>query len=248
MVEGVGGAPFHQAGASSPMQTLVMIPGLGSDGAVWRPTIAALGSAAACTVGDTLSDPTLPKMAHRILAQAPGRFALAGVSMGGMVAMEILKAAPDRVTRLALVDTNARPDTLAQKAYRKATNLAVGASGHFRMLAERSLPSLLHPDAPQDVRDEMIEMSVRVGADAYVRQNRAVAARQDLRPVLGGITVPTAVIVGEEDRLTPLAMSQEIHALMPGSTLHVIPGCGHLPPMEAPGVMAALLVDWLARS
>ena len=91
-------------------------------------------------------------------------------------------------------------------------------------------------------------MSVRVGPDAYVRQNRAVAARQDLRPVLGGIAVPTAVIVGEEDRLTPLAMSQEIHALTPGSTLHVIPGCGHLPPIEAPGVMAALLVDWLARS
>ena len=229
------------------MQTLVMIPGLGSDGAVWRRTVAALGSDAACTIGDTLSDPTLPKMAQRILAQAPPRFALAGVSMGGMVALELLKLAPDRVTRLALVDTNARPDTLAQKAYRRTANLAVRALGDFRKLAERSLPSLLHPDAPQDVRDEMVEMSVRVGPEAYVRQNRAVAARRDLRLVLAGIAVPTAVIVGEEDRLTPLAMSQEIHALTPSSTLHVVPDCGHLPPIEAPDAMAALLAKWLGR-
>ena len=240
--------PFHQAGAFSPMQTIIMIPGLGSDGAVWRRTIAALGSDnAACTSGDTLSDPTLPKMAQRILAQAPPRFALAGVSMGGMVAMEIVKLAPDRVTRLALVDTNARPDTLAQKAYRRAANLAVGV-GDYRALAERSLPSLLHPDAPQDVRDEMVEMSVRVGPKAYVRQNRAVTARKDLRPVLATIAVPTTVIVGEEDRLTPVELSQEIHALTPGSTLHVIPGCGHLPPIEAPDAMAALLTEWMARS
>ena len=90
-------------------------------------------------------------------------------------------------------------------------------------------------------------MSVRVGPKAYVRQNRAVTARKDLRPVLAGIAVPTAVIVGEEDRLTPLAMSQEIHALTPGSTLHVIPACGHLPPIEAPEALAALLAEWLAR-
>ena len=229
------------------MQTLVMIPGLGSDAAVWRRTIAALGSAATCTVGNSLTDSTLPKIAERILAQAPPRFALAGVSMGGMVALEVLKLAPDRVTRLALVDTNARPDTLAQKAYRRAANLAVGAVGDFRMLAELSLSSLLHPDAAQDVRDEMVEMSLRVGPETYVRQNRAVSGRKDLRPVLPTIAVPTAVIVGKEDRLTPLAMSQEIHALTPGSTLHVIPACGHLPPIEAPEATAALLAEWLER-
>ena len=191
---------------------------------------------------------TLPKMAARILEQSPPHFALTGVSMGGMVAMEIVKLAPDRVTRLALVDTNARSDTLAQKGYRRAANLAVGALGDFRTLAEHSLSSLLRPDAPQDVRDEMVEMSVRVGPEAYVRQNRAVAARKDLRPLLAGITVPTAVIVGEEDRLTPLEMSQEIHALTPGSTLHVISGCGHLPPIEAPDALAGLLREWLVRS
>src|ERR1700761_5462200 len=99
-------------------QTLVLIPGLGSDGAVWRRTIAALGDDTDCLVGDTLRDGTLPDMARRILAQAPPRFALAGVSMGGMVALELMKLAPERVTHLALVDTNARPDGLGQKAYR----------------------------------------------------------------------------------------------------------------------------------
>ena len=247
MVEGVDREPCDQGGDLLPMQTLILIPGLGSDGAVWRRTIAALETDASCIVGDTLSDPTLPKMAKRILALAPPRFALAGVSMGGMVAMEILKLAPERVTRLALVDTNARADTLTQKAYRRAANLAVGALGDYRALAERSLSSLIHPDAPQDVRDEMVEMSVRVGPQAYVRQNRAVTARKDLRPVLAGIAVPTAVIVGEQDRLTPLAMSLEIQALTPGSTLHVIPDCGHLPPIEKPEAMAALLREWLAQ-
>jgi len=229
------------------MQTLILIPGLGSDAAVWRRTITALGDEATCLVGDTLSDPTLPKMAERILAQAPPTFALAGVSMGGMVALEIMKIAPERVTRLALVDTSARPDRVGQKVYRGLSNLVVGLTGDFRRLAERSLPSLIHPQAPQDVRDDLVEMSVRVGAKVYVRQNRAVTAREDLRPVLSGITIPTAVIVGEEDRLTPLPMSREIHALTPGATLHIIPNCGHLPPIEKPQAMAALFKAWLAR-
>jgi pimeloyl-ACP methyl ester carboxylesterase len=228
------------------MQPLVLIPGLGSDGTVWRRTIAALSDAASCVVGDTLNDTSLPKMAERILTQGPPTFALAGVSMGGMVAMEIMKLAPERVTRLALVDTNARPDTLAQKAYRSASNLAVGALD-FRKLAEQSVSALIHPRAEQDVRAELVEMSMRVGAEAYVRQNHAVAAREDLRPVLSAITVPTVVVVGQEDRLTPPEMSEEIHNLTPGSTLHVIPDCGHLPPIEKPQAMAAVLKAWLAQ-
>jgi pimeloyl-ACP methyl ester carboxylesterase len=228
------------------MPTLLLIPGLGSDSAIWRRTIVALGDAAICQVGDTLRDQTLPKMAARILAQAPKTFAVAGVSMGGMVAMEIMKLAPERVSRLALVDTNARPDTLAQKAYRTASNFVVSSGADFQRLAERSLPSLIHPDAAQDVRDEMVAMSVRVGAEAYVRQNRAVMARKDLRPVLTGISIPTAVIIGEEDRLTPMAMSQEINGLIPGSTLHVISDCGHLPPIEKPEALAAILRTWIA--
>ena len=229
------------------VQTLVLVPGLGSDAAVWRRTIAALGDEVHCLVGDTLSDDTLPGMARRILDQAPRSFVLAGVSMGGMVSLEMMKIAPERMTRLALVDTNARPDTIARKAFRRFANLVVAMTGDFRRPVERSLASLVHPATPGDVRAELIEMGVRVGAKTYIRQNRAVSARGDLREVLPSIAVPTAVIVGQDDRLTPVALSREMHALTPGSTIHVIPDCGHLPPIEKPTVLAALLRQLLER-
>jgi pimeloyl-ACP methyl ester carboxylesterase len=228
-------------------QTLVLVPGLGSDVAVWRRTIATLGDDYLCLVGDTLSDDSLQGMARRILDQAPRSFALAGVSMGGMVALEMMKAAPDRVTQLALVDTNARPDTFRQKIYRRLANAAVGATKDFNRLAQRNLGSLVHPSTAKDVRAELVEMSARVGAKTYIRQNRAVTARGDLRKVLPNIAIPTAVIVGQDDQMTPVALSQEIHTLAPGSTLHVIPDCGHLPPIEKPEIMAALLKALLAR-
>jgi pimeloyl-ACP methyl ester carboxylesterase len=229
------------------MRTLVMIPGLGSDGAVWRRTVAALGDRVECLIGDTHSDDTLAGMARRILDQAPERFALAGVSMGGMVALEVMRFAPERISQLALIDTNAQPDSLGRKLYRHLANLVVGATHNFRRVAERSLGSLVHPEASEDVRAELVEMSVRVGARAYLRQNRAVIARGDLREVLPGIRTPTSVIVGQDDRMTPVGLSRTIHDLTPGSTLHVIPNCGHLPPIEKPEALAALLLELLQR-
>ena len=223
-------------------KTLVLIPGLGSDGAVWRRTIAALGDRVACLIGDTHSDDTLTGMARRILDQAPERFALAGVSMGGMVALEMMRLAPERIEQLALIDTNASPDTFGRKLYRRLANLAVSTTRDFGLLSERSLGSLVHTDAPEDVRAELVQMSVRVGAQVYVRQNRAVIARGDLRAVLPGIRAPTLVIVGQDDRMTPVDLSRAIHNLTPGSTLHVIPDCGHLPPIEKPEALAELLL------
>jgi pimeloyl-ACP methyl ester carboxylesterase len=223
------------------MRQIVMIPGLCSDAAIWSRTIAALGGDFSCVVGDTLQDSSLAGMARRILDSAPDQFALAGVSMGGMVAMELMRLAPPRVTHLALIDTNARPDTVRQKIYRSVANLVVGMTSDFRPLAKRSLPTLVHPDVSEDIKSEMIEMSMRVGPKAYVRQNRAVSARTDLREILPRIAVPTSVIVGEEDALIPVARSREIHDLAPRSTLHIIPDCGHLPPIEKPTVVADLL-------
>ncbi len=224
------------------MQTLVMIPGLGSDAAIWRRTIAALDGAADCLVGDTLSDDTLQGMAQRILDQAPETFALAGVSMGGMVALQIMRIAPERVTRLALIDTNARPDTVMRKAVRYLSNLVAATTSDFDKLSQRSVDSLIDPSAPEDVRAEMTRMGARVGAKTYIRQNRAVAARKDLRPILRGISVPAAVVVGANDRLTPVELSREIHELTPGSVFHVVPDCGHLPPIEKPEELAAILL------
>jgi pimeloyl-ACP methyl ester carboxylesterase len=229
-------------GGEGAMQTLVMIPGLGSDAAVWKRTMTALSGEVDCLVGDTHSDRSLRGMAQTILGQSPKTFALAGVSMGGMVALEMMKIAPERVTRLALIDTNARPDAMARKAYRYLANL-VAITGDFERLSERGVDSLVHPSTPDDVRAELAEMGARVGARTYCRQNRAVAARKDLRPVLQGIAVPTAVVVGSDDQLTPVELSREIYHLTPGSTLHIIPDCGHLPPIEKPAALAAILLE-----
>lgn len=226
------------------MDPVIMVPGLGSDAAVWQPTIDALPGVA-CRVGDTLSDTSLPDMAARILADAPDRFALAGVSMGGMVALEIVRAAPGRVTRLALFDTNARPDTPEQTARRRATNAAMLAADDLAALAAPGIAHMIHPDAGDRVRDALIAMTLRVGAAAYARQNEAVVARDDLRPVLATIAVPTLVAVGEQDLMTPPAMAREIADGIAGADFRVLPACGHLPPIERPELVAGLLRDWL---
>ncbi len=223
------------------MQSLVMIPGLGSDRAVWQPTIDALDGKLACVVGDTSIDATLAAMARRILISAPPRFALAGVSMGGMVALELMKLAPERVSHLALVDTSARPDTAWKKVYRRLAILVAAMTRDFRRASARSVSSLVHASAPDDVRVALTDMGARVGPEVFIRQNGALIGRSDLRPGLSGIAVPTAVVVGRDDRLTPVGVSEELRALIPGSTLHVIPDCGHLPPIERPKIMASLL-------
>jgi pimeloyl-ACP methyl ester carboxylesterase len=229
------------------MTSLVLIPGLWSDGAVWARTIAALGDDVPTQVGDTLQDATLEDMARRILAEAPPSFGLAGVSMGGMVAMTIMRLAPERVRALALVDTNARPDTEEQKARRQSVNAAMRAAKDIRTLGLSSLDYLVHTSASEAVRRELMDMTLRVGVEAYVRQNEAVMAREDLRPILASITAPTQVIVGEHDRMTPPELSEEIRRAIPGADLQVLPDCGHLPPIEKPQVVAELLKALLAR-
>ncbi len=227
------------------MDPVIIIPGLGSDAAVWQPTIDLLAPDVQCRVGDTLSDYSLPTMAARILGDAPDRFALAGVSMGGMIALEIMRAAPERVTRLLLCDTNARADTPEQTATRRATNVAMLGATDLAALAAPAIAYMVHPDADAGIRDALTRMTLRVGGAAYVRQNEAMIAREDLRPVLATVAVPTMVVVGADDRMTPLSMSRELSDAIPGATLRVIPDCGHLPPVEKPRALAALMREWL---
>ena len=224
---------------------LVLIPGLGSDHGLWAAQSDGLADIADISIGDTLQDDSLPGIAARILAGAPPRFALAGLSMGGYIALEIMRQAPERVIRLALLDTSARPDTPEQTAGRHAAITAVGAYD-FTMLAQASLPGLIAAEAPQDVRDAIVAMTVRVGPDIYVRHQLAAAARPDSRALLPGITVPTQIVVGELDTLTPPALAEEMAAAIPGARLTRIPGAGHLPPLEKPEAVTKILREWLS--
>lgn len=167
--------------------------------------------------------------------------------MGGMVAMEVMRQAPDRITHLALVDTNARADPWSVRAYRLLAAAVALSSPDFRKLTGRGIDRLVHGSAPAEVRTALAEMGARVGARAFARQCVALVRRRDLRRGLGRIACPTLVLCGAEDALTPLALSEEIHRLIPGSTLEVISDCGHLPPIEKPDATAEALRRLLAR-
>ena len=223
------------------MHDLVLIPGLGSDAAVWSRTIAELDGDAQCVVGDTLQDASLAAMARRILDESPAKFTLAGVSMGGMVALEIMRRAPGRVTGLAIFDSNPFPDTPREAEQRRRTIAAMQAGVDLRSAGEESLAWLVHPDADAAIKREIVEMGVRVGAEAYARQVEAVLQRADQRPILATIGVPTLVAHGADDAMIPVGCAQAMHAAIPRSTLEIIPNCGHLPPIERPRVVAGLL-------
>ena len=224
--------------------TLLLLPGLGCDAGLWAAQIRDLADVVECQVGDTLSDDSLPAMARRVLDAAPARFALAGLSMGGYLAFEILRQEPERVERLALLDTSARPDTPEAIAQRHAAIAAV-AQHPYRALAEASLPRLIAPDASAEVREAVIEMSLRVGPEVYAAQQRAIMDRPDSRPLLAGIAVPTLVLVGEKDVLTPPEIAKEIAAGISGAKMHEIAGSGHLSTMEYPDAVNAALHRWL---
>lgn len=224
---------------------LLLLPGLLCDARLWRDPVAALAGLADCQVADLTRDDTLHGMARRALEQAPPRFALAGLSMGGYVAFEILRLAPERVTRLALFDTSARPDT-PEAARRRRGLMALTRTGQFRGVTPRLLPSLLHPDAVDGpLGHEVRAMADRVGREAFLRQQLAILHRPDSRPLLPTIAVPTLVAVGEQDILTPPELAEEMAAGIPGARLARIDGAGHLPTMERPEAASALLRGWL---
>jgi pimeloyl-ACP methyl ester carboxylesterase len=227
-------------------EPLYLIPGLGSDGTVWAETVAALGSGIDARVADTLSDGTLPEIAARLLMQAPPRFALAGVSMGGMIALEVLRQAPERVTRLALFDTNAAPDDAAARAQRAAMRDRLQQIEAFDAVPVAAWSYLVHADAVKRVTPAMTAMMRMVGPGRYARQLDALLVRDDLRPVLPTIAVPTIVVIGDDDRVTPRAMSDALAVAIPDARLIVVDRCGHLPPLERPIQTAQILRDWLA--
>ena len=227
---------------------LVLLPGLLCDERLWRDQARDLGDIADPTIPDLTLDDTVSAMAKRVLDAAPERFALAALSMGGYVAFEILRQQPERVTRLALVDTSASPDT-PQRIAQRLAGIESLRHGRFFGVTARMLPQLVHARHVQGpVGEEVREMAKRVGGDAFLRQQNTILNRPDSRPLLASIKMPTLIAVGDSDILTPPSDAEEMHRNIAGSSLHVFPACGHLPPMELPEETSALLRRWLLAS
>ncbi len=230
-----------------PKPSLVLLPGLLCDAALWQAQIDRFGARCNIIVADLTRDDSLRGMAGRLLASAPPRFALAGLSMGGYVAQEILREAPDRVSRVALLDTSARPDTPDQVKRREAL-IALAQTGRFKGVTPRLLPLLIHPSRLDDraLTGVVMGMAERVGQAAFLRQQRAILGRPDGRADLARVACPALVMCGREDALTPLALSAEIARLIPGARLIEIEECGHLATLEQPEAVNAALEEWLA--
>ena len=226
---------------------LLLLPGLLCDGALYQAQIAALADVAAPIVGDLTRHDSIAGMAAAMLGEMPEYFSLAGLSMGGYVAQEIMRQAPHRVIRLALLDTSARTDTDEQRARRHAL-IEHAAIGHFKGVTQRLLPLLIHEDHLTDRRlvDTVIGMADRVGHDGFVRQQTAIMRRPDGRADLKRIACSTLVLCGRQDALTPVALHEEMAAAIRGAKLVVVADCGHLSPLEQPDRVAEAMRDWLA--
>ncbi|MBP2314461.1 alpha/beta fold hydrolase [Azospirillum soli] len=225
---------------------LVLLPGMPLDAALWDHQTRHLSDIAAVTVGDLTQHDSMAEMARAVLESAPARFALGGLSMGGYVAFEIMRQAPERVTKLALLDTSARPDTPEQTANRKE-GVALVRQGKLRPVMAANMLRLVHPDrvSDQPLVESIHAQAQRVGPEGYARQQTAIMNRPDSRPGLSAINCPTLVVCGRQDTITPPDVHAEIAAGIPGARFVIVEDCGHLSAMERPQAVTALLREWL---
>ncbi|MCW5735725.1 MAG: alpha/beta fold hydrolase [Enhydrobacter sp.] len=227
-------------------QTLVLLPGLLNTRRLYESQIADLADIADTIVPELWHHDSIGAMAQAALDAAPERFALGGFSMGGYVCFEILRRAPERVERLALMDTQAVPDTPEASARRRGF-IEQSKLGRFHGVQPSLLPTIVHRSRVNDqtVVKPILEMAAEVGADGFCREQTAMIARPDSRPLLVEINVPTVVIVGRQDQATPLARAQEMAADIANARLIIIEDCGHMAPLEKPAEVSAALRRWL---
>lgn len=227
-------------------ETILFVPGLNCTGDVFAPQIAALSAIWPCAIADHSHGATIPAIAAHILARAPERFALAGFSLGGYIAFEMVRQAQDRITRLALLDTQATPESDAARE-RRLELLAMVQEGRFAEAEQAQWPEVVHPSRYGDValRETKERMALDLGPDLWRRHIAAIMDRADSRPTLAAIEVPTLVLVGDSDRLTPPERAREMVAGIADARLVVVPECGHMAPIERPDAVNAALADWM---
>ncbi|MCW2713962.1 MAG: alpha/beta fold hydrolase [Frankiales bacterium] len=229
-------------------RTLLLIPGLICDEDLYREQAAALGDEVDVVISDVSQGRSMAELARAALEVAPERFALAGLSMGGYVAWEVLRQAPERVTALALMDTSARPEVDEQTSRRQAL-IELTQAGRFADVLDLLWPSEVSPGRRSDaaLRARADAMFLRAGPEVFVRHQLAIIARVDSRPDLANVDVPALVLCGRDDAITPLDGSEEMAAGIPGAELVVLDDCGHLSTWERPDEVTDALRAWLAR-
>jgi len=227
---------------------VVLVPGLNCSARLYAEQVSALWRFGPVQIADHTRDDSMHAIAARILTQAPPRFALAGLSMGGYIALTMVRQAPTRVSKLALLDTSARPETPEQSERRKP-QIALAQGGRFAEVPALQFPVFVHRNRQHDeaLKGRVRIMAEETGAEAFLRQQKAIMTRPDMRPLLASIACPTLVLVGDGDELTPPQLSEEIAAGIAGSRLVVVADCGHLSTMERPDAVNSALVEWMAR-
>lgn len=231
------------------MTPLVLLPGMMCDARLYAPQIAAFSGQRAVHSAPIGAYDTIAALADEVLAHAPPRFALAGLSMGGIVAMEVLSRASDRVAGLALLDTNPKAEREEMRARREPQMDKVRKGQLAAVMRDEMKPNYL-TDGPKrgEILDLCMEMAVSLGAEVFLNQSRALAGRPDQQDTLRAYTGPTLVLCGRDDALCPVFRHELMHDLIAGSTLRVIEGAGHLPTLEQPDKTTAALAAWLEQT
>jgi len=230
---------------------LILLPGLMCDRVVWREMLPALDADRDIDIAAYGDIDSLGGMAERVLDLAPPRFAVAGHSMGGRVALEVFRRAPARVAGLALLDTNYTPRPAGEAGEREERErmalLSLARAAGTRAMGEKWVQGMVHPArlGDRDLIDAILDMFARKSADAFAAQIRALLDRPDAGPLLARVACPALVLCGREDSWAPLARHEAMAAAIPGARLVAIGECGHMAPMERPRAVAAAFREWL---
>ncbi len=227
--------------------SLILVPGLLCTKDLWRDQIQALSDIADVTVPEHHLDDDISVIVDRILKDSPEKFALAGLSMGGYIALEIILRDPSRVTHLALMDTRADADLPQDKKKRQDFIRLVERGTTFKGVTQSLLPMLIHPSRFKDdaLTSRIYQMAEDIGREGFIRQEIAIMNRKDRTEELNGIDCPTLVLSGNEDALIPAPHQEKMAAAIPDAEFHIIPECGHLPSMERPFETNTIMREWL---
>ena len=228
------------------IEPVLFLPGMMCDARLFEPQITMLSASRGVMVGNLTGSAQMGALAARVLDEAPRRFALVGLSMGGIVAMEILSRAPDRVTRVCLMDTNPLPETPQRAAEREPQIIGARTGRLAEIIRNEIKPAYLAPGIRRmDILNLVVEMAETLGPEVFVDQSRALQRRPDQQATLRAARMPALILCGAEDTLCPVARHEHMADLMPNARLEVVPDAGHLPVLEQPDRVNRLLSAWL---